>query len=51
MRVFAFVLLSTLVALVASQSLVIIGGNLAEKNKDVWDKVVELAVSENVSIT
>lgn len=36
-------------ALVASQSLVLIGGGLSDGNAAVWDKMVELAVS-NVSI-
>lgn len=46
MRLITFLLLTTLAGLVATQSLVIIGGNLAETNADVWDKMVELAVSE-----
>ncbi len=46
MRIITFFLLTTLAGLVASQSLVLIGGNLLETNADVYSKIVELAVSE-----
>lgn len=36
--------LATLIGLAASQSAVIIGGNLSDGNAEIWDKVVELAV-------
>lgn len=36
-------------ALVASQSLVLIGGGLSDGNAEVWDRMVELAVSSSTS--
>ena len=39
-------LLTTFVGLATSQSLIFIGGNLGDANAPIWDKVVELAVSQ-----
>lgn len=44
MVLLSFALLATLVGLAAPQSVVFIGGNLADENAPIWDKVVELAV-------
>ncbi len=44
MSIFAITLLATLAGLVASQSLVIIGGSLDDDNAIIYDKMVELAV-------
>ncbi|XP_046650060.1 cyanophycinase-like [Daphnia pulicaria] len=49
MVLLSFALLATLVGLATPQSVVFIGGNLADENAPIWDKVVELAGGKGVA--
>lgn len=44
MEVFTLALVSSIVGLVAPQSLVLVGGGLTDGNAVIWNKVIELAV-------
>lgn len=42
---FSAILIATVLSLTVGQNLVLIGGNLRDDNTQVWNKMVELAVS------